>query len=240
MSTNPSEDPDALTLRTQELARTLKAEPQAVGQALGRLVDGERQLIPHQSDRSTEELARFHVDEAARLLLTACRSLKFKDAVELIESVEPPILQIRVQVARHLASCDRPVPLYSREELADEIEQFRGYLETHRSHLIQTGLPAAPFGRCPWLKRRLVRLYPVHKMVSPDVEYDPVGDPAFSVWLQTRMAPTRSIQVPSALPEVDVVGDETLRSYQSLDRVTDDEGRIHVGERGLDDEVDCL
>ncbi|HMO87227.1 MAG TPA: hypothetical protein PKC18_20140, partial [Lacipirellulaceae bacterium] len=61
----------------------------------------------------------------------------------------------------------RLAPLLSRDELAIRLEEFAAFLQEHRDHLVQTGLPPRKFGACPWLHVQLGRLYDTRATESP-------------------------------------------------------------------------
>jgi hypothetical protein len=54
------------------------------------------------------------------------------------------------------------IPLFTREELREELRSFREFLLADRQHLLQTGLPSKKFSGSRWLCARAAKLYVTH------------------------------------------------------------------------------
>lgn len=89
-----------------------------------------------------EELAVFRPDLSPQFLLKEKSLTRVADRIQVVEFWRTPTIPIRTRI-----------------QLADDIEQFIPYLEANRAALLKTGLPESRFKSAAYLDSRLARLY---------------------------------------------------------------------------------
>jgi hypothetical protein len=91
------------------------------------------------------------------LVKAASRELPASKVLHVLEREDLLKLLVRLGLLETLAS--EQTPLYTLEELANVLKEFRGFLDENKESLLQTGYPGAAFSSSPWLDRYLGKLY---------------------------------------------------------------------------------
>ncbi len=89
-----------------------------------------------------------------------------EDAMQLLEDNEPDDLWYVIDSL--IDRCEAEPFLYTYQELASLLEEFRAYLQKNKSFLLQTGYPSKVFEANRWLFSKLSTQYPVKIPYSID------------------------------------------------------------------------
>ena len=149
---------------------------------------------------------------AGQFLRAAYRALGWRKALRFLNATPPDVLEQRVWVTRYLAGADDydGIPLFSRQELADQLRSFRELLLADRQHLLQTGLPSKEFPGSRWLSSRAAKLYVIKRTNGGGPYDEPVcveGEVSHYTWVRVVQLPEELgiSRVPGRQEEADIV-----------------------------------
>lgn len=177
--------------RARLIAEEFRADFPRSLDALQRLVTG-LPSIQSRTETWPESAGFDYVDYADNFLRAAYRALGWQKALKLVSETPLDVLERRVLVTRYLAGCDEfdGLPLFSRQELAEQLRLLRELLRADRQHLLQTGLPSKYFHNIHWLWKTAAKLY-VTKWFEADAPHQrPLGDElSHYAWVRIFQSP---------------------------------------------------
>ena len=174
---------DEVDARAQAIADEFGATVEQASRALRHLVEA----LPSLSRERHGSPGSSCVDYADQFLRGACSELPWERSFALITQTPTDLLESRVLATEYLSGAHKELPLYNREDLADQLQEFREFLIGDRSHLLATGLPSRDFPGCRWLWSKLAKLYPTKRAENGLPFVEPIecgGVPSHYRWVR--------------------------------------------------------
>jgi hypothetical protein len=219
----PADGDDPILAQARKIAEEFDAAFNKTSAELERLVAG----LPSIQAQPENWPSSAGLGYAGQFLRAAYRALGWRKALEFLNATPLDVLEQRVWVTHYLAGADEydGVPLFSRQELAQQLRAFRKFLLANRKHLLQTGLPSKEFPGSRWLWAHLAKLY-VSKRTNCGGPYDePVrvaGEVSYYTWVRVVQLPEEFgiSRVPchqeeaDLIPGIDAVAADRLRDLR--------------------------
>ncbi len=176
--------------QARKLANRFHAEYLPTAAALQRLLVGLPSLLVQPNERSKPHAANY----ALSILSAAYQALPWKEACVFFEMTSLAVLEERLWISHYLSgrNSDYGIPLFSRNEFADALNDFQKFLAADREHLLRTGLPTKEFRRSRWMEAQLAKLYPVQRTekLSPfEVPIRYLDNDAWYYWVKVVQNP---------------------------------------------------
>uniref|UniRef100_UPI0025C2810C hypothetical protein n=1 Tax=Desulfonatronospira sp. TaxID=1962951 RepID=UPI0025C2810C len=112
------------------------------------------------SEKRILEIVAGHLDEALKYL-------EPERAFSMFSSSDVKKL-VTVYIPYYNALTSKETPFYTREELAEVIQDFYRYLFSNKNFLLLCGYPRRSFEKSPYFDRLLSNLYPVKIQKPPE------------------------------------------------------------------------
>jgi len=189
-SARPADADETIAAQARAIAKAARAGFDETCEALRRLLRG----LPSIQGEPANWPSSAGLHYAAEFLRNAYRALPWREALEFLNTTPLADLEERVWITRYLAGADEydGLPLFSREELAQQFRAFREFLLSDREYLLQTGLPSKEFPGARWLSARAAKLY-VTKRTDCGGPYEEPrcfsGEFSFYTWIRLEQRP---------------------------------------------------